>query len=179
MQFYKDKGKNAKDEIENQITSNLVITANDVKHDVLEGFSTAEFRKLQFHNQPPDERKYNDIGVIFGFDDKPVFIFEAKKIETLQETAKSYRSISSYKKDLERFLTGYYGAHLPESALIAYLHIGTTDKMFELIKKVLKTNLRKFTAFANRPHKTSEHRKTSPASSKPKFLCHHLIFEML
>ncbi len=175
MQSYKDKGKNAKTEIENQITSDLILEAQDVKYDVLEGFSAAEFRKIKFQNQPPDKRKSNDFGVFFGNDDKAVFIFEAKKIDSLTDKAKG---IKSYIEDLKAYLNEYYISHLPESALIAYLHTGTSDKMFELIEKILKTKLKKYTYFANRPHKTSEHKKTSSTSIQPNFLCHHLIFEM-
>lgn len=177
MEFYKVNGKNAKDEIENQITSDLVLNANDVKYDVLEGFPPTETRKLQFHNQPPDEKKSNDIGVFLGVDNKPVFIFESKKIESLSEK-QDWRGILSYQKDLQAYLDEYYGSHLPESALIAYLHIGTTDKMFELIKTSIKTKLKQFSKFASRPHKTSKHKKTISSSANKDFLCHHLIFEM-
>lgn len=174
MKFYKSSGKKAKDEFENQITSDLVINAEDIKFDVLEGYSPAEIRKLKLQNQPPDKRKSNDIGVFFGIDDKPVFIFEAKKIDILTE-----KGINSYKEDLDAYLEEYYGSHLSESALIAYLHTGTVDTMFGLIKKVIKTKLTNFYNPSKRPHKTSKHKKIKSGTIEKDFLCHHLIFEMV
>lgn len=173
MHSYKEKGENAKDKIENLISSDLVRYANDIKHDVLKGYSSTIIRKLQFHNQPPDERKSNDIGVFMGVEDKPKFIFEAKKINTLTE-----KGIGSYIEDLKSYLSEYYGSHLSESALIAYLHTGTVNEIFELIEKVKKTTLTQFSAFNNRPHKTSKHSKIVANAKNPDFLCHHLIFEM-
>jgi hypothetical protein len=175
LEYYNDKGRVAKTESEDEITFSLL------RHtDIVKGFYPAKFRKLKFHNQPPDKSQTrrrknntNDIGVFFGNEiEKPAFIFESKKISTLTE-----KGIDSYKEDLEAFLVEYYGAHLTESALIAYLHKGTPTKMFHLIKNSFKTKLNKFSAFINRPHKTSKHKKISN-SSHPDFLCHHLIFEM-
>lgn len=173
IQFYKDNGRDAKKEIEDQITSDLVLNANDIKHDVLEGYSPDNIRKLQFHHQPPDVKKSNDIGVFLGANDKLVFIFESKKISTLTE-----KGIAKYIEDLQAYLDEYYGSHLSESALITYLHMGTTSTMFELIKKSIKTKLKQVSKFTSRPHKKSEHKKTSSSSSESDFLCHHLIFEM-
>jgi hypothetical protein len=174
MLAYKSEGKDIKKETENSISSDLVRYANHIKYSVLKGYSTAHVQKLEFHNQPPDKKKSNDIGVFFGIkNNKPSFIFEAKKI-TLRLTKSG---IKDYLEDLNSYLTEYYISHLSESALIAYLHIGTVNKMFELIEKSLNRKLKNFSA--NRPHKTSEHTKTSSTSSQPNFLCHHLIFEML
>ena len=106
--------------------------------------------------------------------EKSAFIFESKKITTLTE-----KGISKYKEDLYAYLEDYYGSHLSESALIAYLHSGTVDKMFGLIKTVLKTKLTKFSNSSKRPHKSSKHKKLKSKSSQKDFLCHHLIFEMI
>ncbi len=177
LPYYKNKNRKPKNESEDEITTALLRFTK-----IIRGFSPARFEPLDFVNQPPDKSKprnrknnTNDIGVFFGNEiEKPVFIFESKKIKTLTENG-----ISKYKEDLDAYLEEYYGSHLSESALIAYLHNGTTNKMFELIKTSLKTKLKQFSTFANRPHKTSEHKKTSNSSNQTNFRCHHVIFEML
>lgn len=177
LPYYKNKGRYPKNESEDEITTALLRFTK-----IIRGSSPARFEPLDFVNQPPDKSKprnrknnTNDIGVFFGNEiEKPAFIFESKKITTLTENG-----MTSYKEDLEAYLEEYYGSHLSESGLIAYLHNGTTTKMFEIVKKSLKTTLKQFSTFASRPHKTSEHKKTVSSSSKADFLCHHLIFEML
>lgn len=177
LQYYKDTGKDAKKESEDEITTALLRFTK-----IIRGSSPAHFEPLDFVNQPPDKSKTrnrknntNDVGVFFGNEiEKPAFIFESKKISTLTE-----KGIASYIEDLQAYLDEYYGSHLSESALIAYLHTGTPTKMFELIKKSIKTKLKQFSTFANRPHQTSEHKKTSSSLDQKDFLCHHLIFEML
>lgn len=177
LSYYKSKDKKPKDESEDEITFALL------RHtDIIKGYYPANFKKITFHNQPPDKSKVrnrknntNDVGVFFGDEiEKPAFIFEAKKINTLTD-----KGINPYKEDLEAFLDEYYGSHLSEGGLIAYLHKETPNKMFDLIKKSLKTKLNQAVSFVNRPHKTSKHKKATPNSIQPDFLCHHLVFEML
>lgn len=174
--YYNENSKKIKDESEDEITFALL------RHtDIVKDYFPAIFKKLKFHNQPPDKSKprnrknnTNDIGVFFAKEiEKPEFIFESKKISTLTENG-----ISSYKEDLDAFLDEYYGLHLSESALIAYLHTGTPENMFELVKNLIKTKLTQFSNSINRPHKTSNHKKTVANAKSPDFLCHHLIFEM-
>ena len=178
LKYYKSEGKEAKSQSEDEITFALLRHTDKIK-----GYYPAKFKKyIEFHNQPPDKSKprnrknnTNDIGVFFGNEiEKPAFIFESKKISTLTE-----KGISSYIEDLQAYLDEYYGSHLSESALIAYLHTGITSTMLDLIKKSIKTKLKQFSKFANRSHQTSEHKKTSNNSGQNDFLCHHLIFEML
>lgn len=176
LQYYKSESKDAKKESEDEITTALLRFTKIVR-----GASPARFEPLDFVNQPPDKSKprnrknnTNDVGVFFGNEiEKPAFIFESKKISTLTE-----KGVNPYKEDLQAYLEEYYGSHLSESALIAYLHSGTTSTIFELIKKSIKIKLKQFSTFASRPHQTSEHKKTSSSSSQKDFLCHHLIFEM-
>ncbi|HMS40340.1 MAG TPA: hypothetical protein PKE69_08950 [Pyrinomonadaceae bacterium] len=174
--YYKSKNVEPKDEIEDDITFALLRNA-----DIVKNFYPANFRKVKIYNQPPDKskernrkRNTNDIGVFFGDEiEKSEFIFESKKISTL-----TVNGIGSYKEDLDAYLEEYYGSHLAESSLIAYLHKGTTVEFFALVEKVIKRKLKQFSLFPSRPHKTSEHKKTVANAKNPKFLCHHLIFEM-
>jgi hypothetical protein len=176
MQFYKSESKEAKSESEDEITTALLRFTK-----IIRGASPARFEPLDFVNQPPDKSKprnrknnTNDIGVFFGNEiEKPAFIFESKKISTLTDNG-----ISSYKEDLDAYLEGYYGSHLSESALIAYLHKGTMDEMFNLVKKAIGTKLETFSTFASRPHKISRHKKLVENLTQEDFLCHHLVFEM-
>lgn len=175
--YYKERERKAKDESEDEITTALLRFTK-----IIRGFSPARFEPLDFVNQPPDKSRprnrknnTNDVGVFFGNEiEKPAFIFESKKITTLTENG-----INSYKEDLDAYLEEYYGSHLSESALIAYLHKGTVDKMFSLIKTVFKTQLKNFTSSSKRLHKTSKHKKTVTNAAQTDFLCHHLVFEML
>ncbi len=174
--YYKENTKKAKDESEDEITTALLRFTKIVR-----GYSPARFEPIDFVNQPPDKsitrnrkNNTNDIGVFFGDEiEKPEFIFESKKISTLTENG-----IGSYKEDLDAYLEEYYGSHLAESSLIAYLHKGTTSEFFGLVEKVVKKKLKQFSLFPNRPHKISEHKKTVANAKNSDFLCHHLIFEM-
>ncbi len=93
--YYKEKERKAKDESEDEITTALLRFTKIVR-----GYSAARFEPLDFVNQPPDKsqprnrKNYtNDIGVFFGNEiEKPAFIFESKKIDSLTEKAKGFKS---------------------------------------------------------------------------------------
>lgn len=174
--YYKNKTIDVKTNSEDEITAALLRFTKIVR-----GFSPGRFEALDFVNQPPDKSRprirkgnTNDIGVFFGEEiEKPEFIFESKKIETVTE-----KGIKSYVDDLDAYLTEYYGSHLWQSGLIAYLLNGTTQKMFNAIRTSLNTKLKQFSGLTSRPHKTSSHKKTNSNAAVPNFICHHLIFDM-
>jgi hypothetical protein len=172
-QYYDDKGIKFVDESEDEITFALLRYIDQVKD-----YSPTSFKIVKFHNQPPDKsqprnrkRNTNDIGVFFESEvEKPVFIFEAKKINRLTESG-----IKSYLEDLQAFLNGNYGSHLSESALIAYISSAQQDIFFKILEKSLRKKISAFSRISRRFHKISKHKKTGNLSQQ-KFICHHLVF---
>jgi len=95
---------------------------------------------------------------------------------------KSPGIISDYLGDLQKVLDGKSSPLSVQAALGAYLIAGDADDVFAAIQKSLHCQLRPHEQFLLRPHRLSEHTRSTDSlmtGMPSSLLCHHLVFSLV
>jgi hypothetical protein len=89
--------------------------------------------------------------------------------------------VAEYLGDLtEKYLGCLVGPYCPEGGLIGYLVEGDPNAAFDAIAAGINQPMASHLSFAERPHRTSDHKRVVP-EGKPfsaAFRCHHLIMQL-
>lgn len=114
--------------------------------------------------------------IAFYLLERPLVIFplEAKLLPTDQ-------TLAEYVTDVKQeFLTCRYAPFSAEGAMLGYLIRGAPSAVFAKIERDIPCQLQKHTAFLDREHRFSDHRRVvDPGKSYPAaFRCHHLILRL-
>ena len=94
---------------------------------------------------------------------------------------KSAGAVAEYLGDLKKYVEGVSAPFATQAALGAYLLDDDVKKLFATLAKKLDCKLKPHPDFASRPHRCSEHKRSSaklPQGMPREFICHHLAFEL-
>lgn len=129
-------------------------------------------------HQPPEQSKRKrgrgrspqpDIGFVLYEHPRAVWPMEGKVLM-------HDRDVSAYIGEIEEnFVKARYATFSIEGAMLGYLIDGDSEKALLNISNDLGAELRKHIHFAKRPHRLSDHTRTSSPQMSPNFVCHHLL----
>ena len=123
---------------------------------------------------PPAQPPQYDIAFVLNANPRVMWPLEAKVLRT-------GRAVANYVDDVRnQFLVCRYAPFSREGAMLGYLIVGSPDIAFKNIAAAVPCRLIHHTAFPNRSHKFSRHRRTAPRNKQypRRFCCHHLVFRL-
>jgi hypothetical protein len=127
---------------------------------------------------PPAQPPEYDIA--FQWSDNPLLMWplEAKVLKSDRDTEDNLKDYTETVRD--RYLTGYYAPFSNGGAMLGYLKAGDPEIVAGHIATRLGVALVTHTAFPNRCHKTSDHRRTIPVGKDYPlmFRLHHLVLRL-
>ncbi len=147
--------------------------------DVMSGYEPFYVQKECYEHEtmaaPPAQPPAYDLAFVLRADERIKWPLEAKVIETPG-------TLADYVNDICReYLTCRYAPFSGSGAMLAYLLSGTAADTFDNIANRLRCALEETSEFSDRPHRTSNHRRTvPPGKSYPiEFTCHHMVLEFI
>ena len=120
---------------------------------------------------PPAQPPAYDLAFVLRANPRVMWPLEAKLVRSTGDVARYVREIK------DNFLTCRYAPFSREGAMLGYVLPPDTSSVFNNISRSVPCELEGVPAFADRPHRRSNHTRAVPAG-KPyprSFICHHLL----